>query len=181
MDNLEKVEKLRERANVSYEEARAALENNNWDMLDAMVQLEREGKTNGPSKSEYSTSYEEQEDYRPVEKTVYKGKDEKKHRERPLGGMIRRFLEVCRDNSFCIRRHDNLIFKLPVILLLVIIFFSWRVSIPLLIVGLFLNFRYSFEGKDDLHKANDIIDTAANAAERMKEEFQKDDEDESER
>ena len=29
MDNLEKVEKLRERANVSYEEAKAALEANN--------------------------------------------------------------------------------------------------------------------------------------------------------
>ena len=36
MDNFEKVEKLREHANVSYEEAKQALENSNWDILDAM-------------------------------------------------------------------------------------------------------------------------------------------------
>lgn len=40
MDNFEKVEKLREKANVSYEEAKQALENCNWDILDAMIYLE---------------------------------------------------------------------------------------------------------------------------------------------
>ena len=44
MDNMEKVEKLRERANVTYEEAKAALEESSWDLLDAIVNLERQGK-----------------------------------------------------------------------------------------------------------------------------------------
>ena len=40
MDNqFEKVEKLRERANVTYEEARDALNEANGDLLDAMVLL----------------------------------------------------------------------------------------------------------------------------------------------
>ena len=56
MENLEKVEKLRERAEVTYEEARAALEENNWDLLDAMVALERAGKTKAPEKKNFSTS-----------------------------------------------------------------------------------------------------------------------------
>ncbi len=43
MENIEKVEKLRERANVTYEEAKLALEENNWDILDAMVSLEKQG------------------------------------------------------------------------------------------------------------------------------------------
>ena len=34
MDNLEKVEKLREKTGVSYEEAKEALEANNYDVLD---------------------------------------------------------------------------------------------------------------------------------------------------
>jgi len=38
------VETLREKANVSYEEAKAALEASNWDLLDAIVLLEGEGK-----------------------------------------------------------------------------------------------------------------------------------------
>ena len=54
MDNFEKVEKLRERANVSYEEAKAALEASNWDLLDAMIYLEKSGKTEAAGT--YSTS-----------------------------------------------------------------------------------------------------------------------------
>ena len=45
MEDFEKVEKLSQKANVSMEDARAALEANNWDLLDAMIDLERQGKT----------------------------------------------------------------------------------------------------------------------------------------
>ena len=173
MDNLEKVEKLRERANVSYEEAKKALEDNNWDLLEAMVQLEKQGKTDGPAKSQYSTSYEEQDQYLPVEKTVCKEKDEKEHKERPHKGFFRKCLRTCRDNFFCIRRHEELVFKLPILVLLVILLCTWKVTVPVLIIGLFFNFRYSLEGKDELKEANDIISSAAKAAEKVKEEFQK--------
>ena len=56
MDHFEMVEKLRTKANVSYEEAKAALEASNWDILDALVLLENEGKVNnGATKAEYTT------------------------------------------------------------------------------------------------------------------------------
>ena len=41
---LEQVEALRARAEVSYEEARAALEDSGGDLLDALISLERAGK-----------------------------------------------------------------------------------------------------------------------------------------
>ena len=44
MDHFEMVEKLRTKANVTYEEAKAALEASDWDILDALVLLESEGK-----------------------------------------------------------------------------------------------------------------------------------------
>ena len=44
MDNLKKVEKLMERADVSYEEAKAVLEECGWDVLEAVVKLESQGK-----------------------------------------------------------------------------------------------------------------------------------------
>ena len=44
MDNFEKVEKLVQKANVSYEDAKQALEEANGDMLDAMIALEKQGK-----------------------------------------------------------------------------------------------------------------------------------------
>ena len=40
MDHYEMVENLRTKANVTYEEAKAALEASDWDMLDALVLLE---------------------------------------------------------------------------------------------------------------------------------------------
>ena len=40
--------------------AQKALEDNEWDLLDAMVALEKSGKTDGPKQQQYSTSYDEQ-------------------------------------------------------------------------------------------------------------------------
>ena len=37
MEHIDMVEKLRQKANVSYEEAKQALEKNEWDLLDALV------------------------------------------------------------------------------------------------------------------------------------------------
>ena len=58
MEQLEKVERLREKTGCTYEEAKAALEASNWDMLDAIVYLENQGKINGPNVSSYSTRAE---------------------------------------------------------------------------------------------------------------------------
>ena len=48
MEEFEKVEKLRQRANISYEEAKNVLEQADGDLLDAMVILERQSKIKKP-------------------------------------------------------------------------------------------------------------------------------------
>ena len=63
MEMIEKVERLREKAEVTYEEAKAALEQSDGDLLDAMVLLERQGKVRKPAQSTFSTDYEEQTEY----------------------------------------------------------------------------------------------------------------------
>ena len=63
MEMMEKVERLREKANVTYEEAKAVLEQTGGDLLDAMVLLERQGKVREPAQSTFSTDYEEQTEY----------------------------------------------------------------------------------------------------------------------
>ena len=170
MENLEKVEKLRERANVTYEEAKAALEECEWDLLDAMVSLEKQGKAKGPDQSVVSTSYEEQDHYEPVKETVYEGRKQEKE---GIKGIIRRFFDICRNNAFCVKKNEEQIIRIPVILLVLILFFTWKVALPILIIGLFFGLRYSFEGKDDLSQANELMDSAGNAADRVKEEFTK--------
>lgn len=45
MENLDKIDVLRNRMNVSYEEARRALESVNWDVVEALVKLEQDEKS----------------------------------------------------------------------------------------------------------------------------------------
>ena len=171
MDNLEKVEKLRERANVTYGEAKAALEENNWDLLDAMVALEKAGKTDSPRQEQYSTSYDQQEEYIPVIQKVQEQEERQPRPGKTIGGAIRNFLRICRDNSFCISRNDSNVIRLPLIAAVVILFFSWRITIPVMLIALLFGVRYSFEGKDDLKEANAFMESAGNAAESLKEGF----------
>ena len=51
MDEFEKVEVLREKANVSYEEAREAIKQADGDLLEAMVILEKQGKVKSASQA----------------------------------------------------------------------------------------------------------------------------------
>lgn len=52
---MEQVEKLREYADVSYKEAREALEASGGDILQAVIDLENQGKTAAPAGGTYST------------------------------------------------------------------------------------------------------------------------------
>lgn len=42
MENLEKIDVVRDRMNVNYEEAKKALESRDWDLIEALVLLEQE-------------------------------------------------------------------------------------------------------------------------------------------
>lgn len=43
MTNFEMVEEVVRKTGVTFEEAKSVLEQNNWDMLDAIIQLEKQG------------------------------------------------------------------------------------------------------------------------------------------
>ena len=81
------------------------------------------------------------------------------------------FLRICRDNSFCINHHDTNLVRLPLIAAVVILLFTWKAAIPIMLVALLFGVRYSFEGKDDLKEANAFMESAGNAAESLKEGF----------
>ena len=178
MDNMEKVDRLRERANVTYEEAKAALENHNWDILDAMVELEKQGKTVAPNRSNYSTSYEQQADYVKVQEKVDERRSERTHVGRSIGAAMRRFFRICVDDVFCITRKGSEIFRVPVLVLVLALFFMWEALIPIMIIAMFFGCRYSFQGKDKLREANDFMDKAGSVVENLQEGyFSKDKED----
>jgi|WetSurMetagenome_2_1015567.scaffolds.fasta_scaffold699670_2 hypothetical protein len=163
MDHFEMVEKLRAKANVSYEDAKNALEASNWDLLDALVLLEGEGKT-------YTTKEKPAE---PVETK------EKKRASNP--GWFPRLLTavskiVSKGNaiSFQVHKNGKLIFSLPLTaLVLLLVFLFWCVFI-LSVVGLFFNFRYSFHGEHVNEGVNRVMDKASGIADNIKNNIHED-------
>ncbi len=171
MDNFEKVEKLVQKAGVTYEDAKNALERANGDLLDAMILLEREGKTNGPAASTYSTQYEDQTQYIPVDAQTTNargGNGSGKVKE-----IFRKIWRILSRNAMVIEKNGDTVVKLPLWAVLLILLTCWWIVLILLIVSLFFGYRYSFRGEADLKVANDVMEKAADAAEKAKEEFDK--------
>lgn len=169
MDHFEKVEKLKEKAGVSYEEAKAALEACNWDMLDAIVFLEKKGKVNGPENTSYSTQYEEPEHFEQASSQYTENSTS-------FGGLIKRFLQWCgnvikkgNEHYFDIERKGEHIVSIPITILVILVIITfWAVAV-LLIVGLFFGFRYRFRGPDfKPDTINNVMDKASKTAENIK-------------
>lgn len=171
MTNLEKVEKLREKANITYEEAKAVLESCNWDMLDAIVKLESEGKINA---SEESTDSPKQivESYQ-----SYQSEQAKKNSGTwsTIKNWVCKVLRKSCDNRFVVRRHGEQIMEIPVLLLIILLLASVWTILIVLAIGLFFGFSYSFSGPDLGRKdINDAMAKANDVADGIKDEFHHD-------
>lgn len=177
MDKFEKIEKLRERADVTYEEAAKALEEAGDDLLDALVLLEKQGKTRSPEQSTYSTRYEEQKDYTRVEDQLMEVEQARKKERKSSGGFRRaigNFFRIIRDNSLIVTHHEKEFIRLPLWILAIVLLITgaWKPALVVIIVSLFFQFRYSVGGKDELSEANRFMDKASETVEHIKEEFQ---------
>ena len=172
MDNFEKVEKIREKTGVSYEEAKAALEANNYDLLDAVIALEKQGKT-ASSSANYSTGWENHTNLLVTEPP----KSEKKTNDAGdsigaffawVGNLIKKSWE----NRFVISKQGNEVGQMPVLVLILLLFGFFWVVVPLMIIGLFFDFRYSFKGGSKIEvDLNAFCDKATNAANDIRNDF----------
>lgn len=174
MITLEQVDKLREKANVSYDEAKAALEASNGDMLEALINLEKQGKVSPPEGGGFYRSAGGKTD----SKENAKASNNYSNRE-SLADLVRKFVRFCcklihkgNINSIEVIKDGEVktAFSITVLVVLALCFF-W-ITIPLLIIGLFMGFRYRFNGPDlGKDSVNSAMDTAATAAENLKKSF----------
>ena len=145
MDHFDMVEKLREKAKVSYMQAKEALEKSDWDMTEAIVLLEREGllKETSPE-SEPQERAEKETSKKPV----------KKHTE-SLGNLfeilaefISKLAQKGNKNHLEVYREDQLMFKVPLTVLVILLIVGFWVLIPAMLISWFAGVRYRFSGKD---------------------------------
>lgn len=175
MNKLEKVEMVREKTGVSYEDARNALEQCEYDVLDAIVLLEQQGKTQQQT-AHHTTSYSEptissdmvraQEEYQQSSKKTAFNESFDNIME-GLKKLCARGLEV----TFVVERRSVQVMAIPVLLLAILVLFLFPATVPLLIVGLFFGFRYHFEGLNNTSvDVNDVMDHVADQAESFRED-----------
>ena len=174
MDNYQKVEQLVNKAGCSYEDAKAALERSGWDMLDAVISLEREGKVKQETVEQTSQKADEAAEIIPevtVETRADTGLFEtgtagnqdyagstgnKEETSKPKFRLWNRFKSIMTKN------------RIPVIALLS---FFWATLI-LAVIAMVFGCRFHFEG-EDLGKTNinNTMDKATDYAEKVKKDL----------
>lgn len=180
MDNLEKVEKIREKTGVSYEDAKSALEVCEYDVLDAIVYLEKLGKVSAPSMSSYTTSNEAVKNSEKFVSTQVAYNDDCK--KSSVGDAFDRFFNWCGkilkkswESKFVVCKDNNRIGAMPVLVLILLMLFAFWITVPLMIIGLFFDFKYSFEGVGKVTvDLNDMCDKASDACTNIKSDIKSD-------
>ena len=176
MDIMEKVEALREKANISYEEAKNVLEQANGDLLDAMVILERQSKINKPE-TEIVIREETDENTEETTSEAAKNKSSKQTKEpneapadsigKKVKTIVEKVMQVLKNNSFRISRKEETLFMMPAWVLALILLFAWETVVPIMLISLLFKVRYSFEGKEDMSSANEFMDKVSHMAKEV--------------
>ena len=162
MDHYEMVEKLREKANVSYEEAKAALEAADWNLLDALVLLENQGKVSGSET--YSTK---------TESAAYENRSRHAETAARVGRRIASGINRANRYTVAFSRKGETLFELPLLVPVLLLIFGFWVVVPLLIVGLFFGFKYELKGAAGVEAVNRVMDKASEVADNIVSEVRK--------
>ena len=174
MERNEMIKKLMEKAYVTNEEAQEVLEKCNWDLLDAIIYLERNGKVeNNETTTIIEVKEEEQkkEDYSKKNDESYGGIGEVIGRIfKCLGKIIskgnKNYFEIKKDNEKPIR------ISLTISIILLILFMP--PTVVLLIIGLFCGYKYSVGGPNmNCDGVNDVFEKVSESADTIKKDFKK--------
>lgn len=149
-ERLEQIERLRQKANVTYEEARSALDAANGDILEALIILERQGKVQSPSGNGFYSSAKEQDseatsDNGPRSKQSSLGEGLGDLIDR-AGRFVVRLINKGNQTNLEVLKEDDCKARCPLTVLVLLAIFAPWITIPLLVIGLVLGYRYRLSG-----------------------------------
>lgn len=170
MVTLEQVERLREKTNVSFEDAKIALEAVDGDLLNALIYLEKQGKVKPPAGDGFYSSAGSTEEETKTDANANAPRGES------FGDMMKRFGRFCgkllhkgNTNSLEAEKGDTVVFSMPVTVVLVLTIFLFWVVVPLFIISLFCGLRYHFRGRDlGRESVNKVMDGASDTVDGIK-------------
>ena len=139
MDNIEMIEKLREKADISYRTANEILEGVNWDMDAAETALIKEGliREETAMMTTKNTNTENRTAGGSFRDALRKGI-------RWFGDIVRRGM----NNNFCIDLNSGRHFEIPVTIMVLLTIAGMTIIPLLLIIAFFTGCRFNFSGPD---------------------------------
>jgi len=179
MTELEKVEKLREKANVTFAEAKEALDNSGGDILEALIYLENHGKVTVPAGGGFFSGADLPNQAEPVSSESYEDRSKSTGSGEEFADLMKRFGSFClkmfnKGLSNCLEasKGDQHLFSCPVLIVILLAAFFFWITVPLFVISLFCGVRYRFTG-DDLGKesVNTVMESAAGVVDDVKKTF----------
>ncbi|WP_426351159.1 hypothetical protein ACPWSR_08010 [Alloiococcus sp. CFN-8] len=182
------IKRLMEKADITTEEAVEVLESCNWDLLDAIIDLERRGKLRGNKSNtlieavpveDYKNTYNQEE----AKNQEYNAKAEgEEKKEESCGGIgelmgrmfkfIGKLIKKGNNNFFDAKKENEKPIRIPLTIAAVFIVFLSIPSIILLVIGLFCGYKYSISGPDiKCDGVNDIFEEVSKSADNLKRDF----------
>ena len=177
MENLEMVERLADKTGVAYSEARDALEATNWNLLDAVIELEKQGKIEKRSGSYVTGNADNVADNTSSVKEAYAQKKEEKKSK--IKGIFAKLKAFFINNKMHVRDNNGKeIISFPIIVAFVLLLVAFWVVIIVILISLVAGFHYSFEGpelgNDKVNKtADDIGNIVKDLGQDIKDKYNK--------
>lgn len=174
MDRLNLVEKLRTKTGITYEDAKMVLEINNWDILDSILYLEEQGKVKRPSVSifytnEYNENYEDEDQQFNFQEVKKDNNYKSNNNFEGIFEAICKVIDTCNNIFIEIMGKNNFFLKLPLTVVIVLLIFGFWILIPLVVIGLFLDIKFSVESKKvNTDKTNDILSKISKEVQNIK-------------
>lgn len=129
MITLEQVDQLRKRTNCSYEEAKELLEKHNGDVLEAIVDFEKNRKGKDYS---YTKGYD-----------TYRGNTASSNNRGDFWKQVREVIQLGFDNRIVMEDAKGVLLNIPVNIMLLLIIFIPYIIIPVLVLLLILGYKIS--------------------------------------
>lgn len=174
MERNEMIKKLMEKAHVTYEEAQEVLEKCKWDLLDAIIYLERSGKVEN---NDTTTIIE-------IKEEDQKKEDNTKKKHESYGGIgevigrifkgLEKVIAKGNKNYFEIKKDNEKPIRISLTISILLVLFFMPPTVILLIIGLFCGYKYSVGGTNmNFDGVNDVFEKVSESADTIKKDFKK--------
>lgn len=139
---LEKIDLIRSRAHVTYEEAKDALEKNNYDEIDALIYLERNKKTVHTTHSEAQKNQQSRVEQGPS-----------------FWEQTKAFISKVHAIKFTVEKDQSVVINIPLTLFLIALMILFPFIITLLVLGLVFGYKMTFvKSNAEKYEVNAIFD-----------------------